>query len=68
MYYIYYMEKKRYTTVPVRVDKKIKKKVEDHIIGQESIGGFYDRAAEEKIERETGGEKTKYDERLNRVK
>lgn len=62
------MEKKKYTTTPVRVDKAIKKKVEEHIIGQESIGGFYDRAAEEKLERETLGEKARYDKKLNRIK
>ena len=32
------------------------------------IGKFYDLAASEKLERETLGEKARYDKKLNRIK
>lgn len=61
-------DKKKYTTVSQRVDKEICDQVKEHITGQETVGGFYDRAASEKLERERRAEKAQYDERLNRVK
>lgn len=45
--------KKKYTTVSQRVDKDICDKVKGALVGQETIGGFYDRAAEEKLKRDT---------------
>jgi hypothetical protein len=45
-------QKKKYTTVAQRVDKTICDKVKEALVGQETIGGFYDRAAQEKLDRE----------------
>lgn len=44
--------KKKYTTVSQRVDKEICEKAKETLVGQETIGGFYDKAAKEKLERE----------------
>lgn len=44
-------DKKKYTTVAQRVDKEICGKVKDALIGQETIGGFYDRAATNELKR-----------------
>ena len=47
------MDKKDQYTELVRVDKKIKEKVVAHIAKtRQSIGGFYDLAAIEKLEKE----------------
>lgn len=43
--------KKKYTTVAQRVDKEICDKVKLNLVGQETIGGFYDRAASNELER-----------------
>lgn len=45
-------QKKKYVTVSQRVDKDICNKVKLSLVGQETIGGFYDRAAQEKLDRE----------------
>lgn len=49
--FIMAIPKKKYTTVAQRVDLTICDKVKKVLVGQETIGGFYDRAAEEKLER-----------------
>ncbi len=46
------VSKKKYTTVAQRVDKEICDEVRKKLVGQETIGGFYDRAAKEKLQRE----------------
>ena len=45
--------KKKYTTVAQRVDKDICELVKENLVGQETIGGFYDKAALEKLQRES---------------
>ena len=44
--------KKKYTTVSQRVDMDICELVKKNLVGQETIGGFYDKAALEKLQRE----------------
>lgn len=47
------MDKKEKDTDLVRVDTKIKEKVVAHVAKtRQSIGGFYDLAAKEKLEKE----------------
>jgi hypothetical protein len=60
-------QKKRYTSESVRVDKDIACQVREHLIGKESIGGFYDRAASEKLERERNTEKVQYNEQSKKI-
>lgn len=53
----------------IKVDDKIHSEVVKHTQAQGAkIGKFYDRAAEEKLERERLSEKAQYDEKLNRIK
>lgn len=44
--------KKKYITVSQRVDKQICEEVKKILVGQETIGGFYDKAAREKLDRD----------------
>lgn len=53
MVYLLHMAipKKKYTTVTQRVDLAICEKVKENLVGQETIGGFYDRAATNELKR-----------------
>jgi len=53
----------------VKVDEEVHNEVVAHTQNNDGkIGKFFERAAKEKIERETAGEKAQYDKKLNRIK
>ncbi len=58
----------KYKGKNIRVSDDHHAKIVSHIPKKVTVGGWVEEAIDEKIERETTGEKAQYDKKLNRIK